>query len=78
MKRIIIILVISLPLIFSYGCSRQAVGGAALGVGAAGAAYEYSNKRALDDLKGDYESGKISAGEYQRRKQEIEKKSLLY
>ncbi len=78
MSRIIIILLVSLPLIFSSGCSRQVVGGAALGVGAAGAAYEYSNKKALDDLKSDYESGKITADEYQRRKQEIEKKSLLY
>ncbi|MGK2943315.1 MAG: hypothetical protein ACSLFC_01080 [Desulfuromonadales bacterium] len=78
MSRIIIILLVSLPLIFSFGCSRQAVGGAALGAGAAGGIYEYSNKKALDHLKSDYESGKISADEYQRRKQEIEKKSLLY
>lgn len=78
MSRIIIILLVSLPLIFSYGCSRQGVGGAALGVGAAGAAYEYSNKRTLDDLESDYKSGKISAEEYQRRKHDIEKKSLLY
>jgi hypothetical protein len=78
MSRIIIILLVSLPLIFSVGCSRQAVGGAALGVGAAGGLYEYSNKKAMDDLKSDYESGKISADEYERRKREIEKKSLLY
>lgn len=78
MSRIVIILAITLPLIFSYGCSRQAVGGAALGVGAAGGLYEYSNKKALDDLKSDYESGKISAEEYERRKHDIEKKSLLY
>lgn len=78
MSRIIVILLVSLPLIFSYGCSKGVAGGAALGVGAAGAAYEYSNKRSLDQLKSEYDSGKISTEEYQRRKQDIEKKSLIY
>lgn len=56
-------------------CStREIVGGAAVG----GAAYEYSNKRAMDELKDDYESGRISNEEYDRRKKEIEGRSLVY
>lgn len=78
MLRLLLIILISLPLVMASGCSRSAVGGAAVGVGAAGAVYEYSNKKALEDLKQDYESGKISGDEYQRRKQDIEKKSLIY
>jgi len=70
--------IVSLPLIFTIGCSREVVGGAALGAGAAGAAYEYSNKERLEDLRQEYESDQISREEYLRRKQEIEEKSLIY
>jgi len=57
------------------GCTtKQVVGGAAVG----GAAYEYSNKRAMDALKEDYEEGKITREEYDRRKKEIEKRSIVY
>lgn len=57
------------------GCStRQVAAGAAVG----GAAYEYSNKRAMDDLEKDYQAGRIDRAEYERRKKEIEKRSLVY
>lgn len=57
------------------GCStREVVAGAAAG----GAAYEYSNKRAMDALKEDYEAGRIDLQEYERRKREIEQRSLVY
>lgn len=78
MTRYIIVLLVSLPLILAAGCSRSAIGGAAVGAGAAGAAYEYTNKRSLDALERDLQSGKISNEEYQRRKKEIQDKSLLY
>jgi len=78
MIRITIIMLSVLSLALMSGCSREVVGGAALGAGAAGAAYEYSNKEALEDLADDYESGRISREEYERRKGEIEGKSLLY
>jgi hypothetical protein len=56
-------------------CStRELIGGAAVG----GAAYEYSNKRAMDELRDDYQSGRISNEEYDRRKKEIEGRSLVY
>jgi uncharacterized membrane protein len=57
------------------GCStREVLTGAAAG----GAAYEYSNKRAMDELQADYDAGRIDAQEYERRKHEIEQRSLVY
>lgn len=78
MSKLILILIFSLPLIFMSGCGRGTLGGAAIGAGAAGAAYEYSNKDALDDLEKEFSSGRISRDEYMRRKHDIERKSLLY
>lgn len=57
------------------GCStREMATGAAVG----GAAYEYSNKRAMDELKQDYDSGRITREEYERRKKEIGDRSIVY
>lgn len=56
-------------------CStREVLTGAAAG----GAAYEYSNKRAMDELQADYDAGRIDEQEYERRKREIEQRSLVY
>jgi hypothetical protein len=54
------------------GCA--AVAGGAAG-GAAG--YEYSNKRAMDELEADYRAGRISKEEYFQRKEEIDKRSVV-
>jgi hypothetical protein len=54
------------------------VGGAAIGAGAAGAAYEYQNKKAIEQLEDDLEAGRISKEEYFRRKEEIKSKSIVY
>ncbi|MFZ0791851.1 MAG: hypothetical protein WAM94_19735 [Chromatiaceae bacterium] len=54
--------------------TREMVSGAAVG----GAAYEYSNKRAMDAARTDYEKGIITGQEYQRRKDQIEERSLIY
>ena len=78
MFRLLILAIAILPLLFTIGCSREVVGGAALGAGAAGAVYEYSNKEQLEDLARQYETGQISREEYLRRKQEIEGRSLVY
>lgn len=59
------------------GCSSKA-GNVAVGAGAAGAAYEYSNKRAIDKLDQDAKEGKISREEYDRRRKEVEEKSVVY
>lgn len=60
------------------GCSREAVIGAGAGAAVAGGAYEYQNKKAIDDLEAQYRRGEISQSEYERRKQEIEKRSIVY
>lgn len=74
----IIFLTMILPLLFLTSCGRGTVGGAAVGAGAAGAAYEYQNKKALEDLDEDFRAGRISREEYERRKDEIKGKSLVY
>lgn len=58
------------------GCSSK-MGNMAVGAGAAGAAYEYSNKKQLDQLDKDYAEGKISKDEYERRRKEIESRSVV-
>lgn len=67
-----------MPLLIALGCSRGAVGGAAVGAGAAGAAYEYQNRKAIKSLERDWKAGKISKDEYLRRKKDIEKRSIIY
>lgn len=57
-------------------CSSKA-GNVAVGAGAAGAAYEYSNKRQLDQLDKDLKAGKISKEEHARRSKEIKDRSVV-
>jgi len=52
--------------------------GAAVGALGTGAAYEYSNKRQMDRLEEDFRSGRIDRREYQSRKAQIEKGSVIY
>lgn len=59
------------------GCASKA-GNVALGAGAAGAAYEYSNKRQVDALERERQEGKISQEEYDRRRKEVENRSAVY
>lgn len=57
------------------GCStREMATGAVVGAGA----YEYSNKRAMDELEDDYKAGRITQQEFERRRDDIEKRSLVY
>lgn len=59
----------------STGCStRELATGAVVGAGA----YEYSNKRAIDELEDQRRSGRITTEEYERRRNDIEKRSLVY
>lgn len=76
--KVYIFLAMILPVLFLSGCGRGTVGGVAVGAGAAGAAYEYQNKKALEDLDEDFRAGRISRQEYERRKDEIKGKSLVY
>jgi len=60
------------------GCSERFLVGGAVGAAAAGGAYEYQNKKALNELERDLESGRISREEYRRRREEIDRRSLIY
>ena len=76
MRRQMVLTAATLLAVGITGCSSKA-GNVAVGAGAVGAAYEYQNKQAMDELERDRQAGKISQQEYERRKREIEKRSLI-
>lgn len=58
------------------GC--QFAAGAATGGLATGAAYEVNAKRQMDRLEEDYRNERISRRQYEARKRQIERGSILY
>lgn len=58
------------------GC--EFVAGAATGALATGAGYEINANRQLDRLEDDYRRERISRREYQQRKSQIERGSIIY
>ncbi len=81
MKRFIISMMIVFLLgsgLFTTGCSKSFWGGAAAGAVGAGGAYEYRQKQQMDQLKEDRAAGRITEEQYQERKRQIEKGSLIY
>jgi hypothetical protein len=58
------------------GC--QFAAGAATGALATGAGYEINAKRQMDRLEDDYRRERISRREYQARRQQIERGSIIY
>jgi len=70
-----------LALLFLVGLMQSGcafLGGAALGSLATGAGYEVNNKQQLDRLEDDYRHERISRREYEARKSQIEKGSIIY
>ena len=64
-----------------FGCGRFTTGaatGAAVGVLGTGAAYEYQSKRQMDQLELEYSEGKITEEEYNIRKEQIQRGSIIY
>jgi hypothetical protein len=61
------------------GCSPVGSGilGGVLGAGAAGGSYEYHLKRQKDRVEEDFKAGKIDQKEYEIRKDQIARDSLL-
>lgn len=59
------------------GCSEAFWGGAAAGALGTGAVYEYRKKQQMDKLEAQRACGEISEDEYQRRKAEIAKGSII-
>jgi hypothetical protein len=54
------------------------LGGAATGAVAAGAGYEIQAKRQMDRLDEDFKNRRISREEYEDRRRQIEKGSIIY
>jgi hypothetical protein len=74
MKRMVaLMLLISVS---QWGC--EFLGGAAAGALATGGGYEYSAKRQMDRLEEDYRNKRISREEYEDRKKQIERGSIIY
>ena len=78
MKSLYLLTILVLAVVLNSGCSRNFWGGAAIGAGGAGAAYEYQNKKALEELEDDFQAGQIDKDEFLRRKKEIQDRSLVY
>ena len=57
------------------GCAPLLFGA---GAGAAATGYEAKNKHDLDNLKHDRTSGNISQSEYERRRDDIRQRSIVY
>jgi hypothetical protein len=57
---------------------REFAAGAATGALATGAGYEYNSKRQMDRLEDDYRNERISRSGYERRKEQIERGSIIY
>jgi hypothetical protein len=60
------------------GCSPQFWGGAATGALGAGAGYELRARQQLNQLEEDYKAGRITREQYEDRKREIERGSIIY
>lgn len=74
MKRLILLLLLASAT--QWGC--QFLGGAAVGGLATGAGYEINAKRQMDRLEEDYKNERISRAEYESRKAQIERGSIVY
>jgi hypothetical protein len=75
MKKVILAVALLLGLTQS-GCAF--LGGAALGTLATGAGYEINARSQMDKLEADYRNERISRREYEARKAQIEKGSIIY
>jgi hypothetical protein len=75
MKKLLLALALMIGVSQS-GCAF--LGGAAVGALGTGAAYEYSAHSQMDRLEADYKAERISRSEYEARKSQIEKGSILY
>jgi hypothetical protein len=75
MKKLMLLLVLMVAFAQS-GCAF--LGGAAVGSLATGAGYEYNAYSQMNKLEDDYKAERISRKDYESRKAQIEKGSILY
>jgi hypothetical protein len=74
MKRILAISALGL---ITCGCTKF-WGGAATGAVGTGAAYEINARKQLDKLDADLKAGRIDQKEYEARRDQIKKGSVVY
>jgi len=75
MTKLMLVLVLVMALGQS-GCAF--LGGAAVGALGTSGGYEYNAYSKMEQLEDDYKNEKISRAEYESRKSQIEKGSILY
>ena len=75
MKKVILAVILLVGLSQS-GCAF--LGGAAVGTLATGAGYELNSRSQMNRLEDDYRNERISRREYEARKAQIEKGSVIY
>jgi hypothetical protein len=75
MKKLMLVLALMVALGQS-GCAF--LGGAALGALGTSAGYEINAKSKMDQLEDDYRAERISRKEYEARKSQLEKGSIVY
>jgi hypothetical protein len=75
MKKLILVALLMTGLTQA-GCEFLA--GTLVGAGAAGGGYEYQAYRQMQQLEEDYKNRRISREEYEDRKKQIEKGSIIY
>jgi hypothetical protein len=75
MKKLMLVLVLMVALGQS-GCAF--LGGAAVGALGTSAGYEYNAHSKMNQVEDDYKAERISRKEYEARKSQLEKGSILY
>jgi hypothetical protein len=75
MKKLMLVLVLMVA-VGQSGCAF--LGGAAVGALGTSAGYEINAKSKMDQLENDYRAERISRKEYEARKSQIEKGSIIY
>jgi len=75
MKKVILAIALGFGLTQT-GCAF--LGGAAVGSLATGAGYEINAHQQMDKLENDYRNERISRREYETRRAQIEKGSIIY
>ena len=76
MKKLMLLLAVLLIGGSQSGCAF--LGGAALGALGTSAGYEINANSKMNQLEDDYKAERISRAEYQSRKSQLEKGSILY
>lgn len=77
MKRRLMSAAIVAPLLLTAGCSPSFWGGAAGGTVGTGAGYEWHLNRQMQQVEEEFKAGKIDQKEYDIRKEQIKRDSVL-